>query len=65
MTIDLWHDIEARRGTCADCGISGVHVDTTAGEIVGGGVVAKAPAHEEWLMVDPDGTLRCAECSDE
>ncbi len=59
--------INARRSLCDNCDAPGVHVDTSAGEIVGqGGVVVAVvlPRDEVLLMVDGELSQRlvCEDC---
>lgn len=59
--------IGSRRAVCQDCGADGVHVDTTAGEIiVRGDVVAVVPFDPTcpYLLCSesPRGELVCEEC---
>lgn len=58
--------IESRRATCRYCGRPGIHVDTTAGEIVvTEKVVATVDLLDRWLMVEPrTGRLTCGECAE-
>lgn len=45
---------------CSDCGVHGYHVETHHGETEDG---RRIDPMETYLMVDPDGRLRCEECS--
>ena len=60
--------IESRRSTCGLCGVKGIHVDTTAGEIIAGGEVVAAVAGEMRLMVSGSGRgvpgLTCDDCEE-
>ena len=50
---------------CERCGISGVRVDTTAGEIVENGRATRYAAEADtWLMVSADGDLLCDDCAE-
>ena len=48
--------------TCATCGESGYHVESQWGETEDGRTIDPV---ETYLMVDPDGFLRCEVCSTE
>ena len=63
MTTETPH--RRRRACCSDCGVQGIHVDTTAGEIVEHGEVTGTISLRlsTALMVDPDGELRCDDCT--
>lgn len=58
------HHIEERRTVCDSCEVPGVHVDTTAGEIIiDGEVVAEVESPHILLMVSECGhLLECDEC---
>lgn len=52
--------MESRRATCEHCGIEGIHVDTTTGEIISGGCVVAIIAGP--LLMADGGSLCCDEC---
>lgn len=56
--------VDARSARCESCDVEGVHVDTTAGEVVErGDVVGHAPEGALYLMVDERGRLVCDRCA--
>lgn len=57
-------NIISRTEKCAGCGAFGCWVDTTAGEIIeNGAVIGYGPPWDTQLLVDPDGELRCSDCT--
>lgn len=63
--------VQSRRARCRSCGVEGVWVDTTAGEIVlSDGDVVAAPSLDRHLMVgrvdgSQTGSLLCELCADD
>lgn len=60
---NMTRHIDSRRSRCSRCGVSGVWVNTTAGEIVQHSeVVALVIGHDQHLMTSEHGDLTCDNC---